>query len=255
MTEPSRTTPEASEAPDRLHGVFSSNKTLKIGTGSTTRRVQQVSYYYVEEHDDGSLQIQPLGENYLPIGEAEPIEREDLLRDFLPEPGLYQKEVLPRLREVQKAVARGDKFRSRGETFTAEFEYAKALKIDEQNVRANFGIGLCYISRGDADKAREVFTRVVGIDAAFGNEHKHLFNEFGISLRKGKLYQEAADYYQRALELSPDDENLYYNQARALAEHGDLKNAALAVAKCVALKPDHEEGLKLMAWLKKKNAS
>ena len=254
MTDTPQPTPDAPEAGDRLHGVFSTNKTLKIGTGSTTRRVQQVSFYFVTEHEDGKIYIQPLGENYLPIGERQEIEREELLRDFLPEPGLYQKEVLPKMREVQKSVARGDKFRSRGETFTAEFEYAKALKIDEQNVRANFGIGLCYMSRGDADKAREVFTRVVGIEAAFDNEHKHLFNEFGISLRKGKLFQEAADYYQRALELSPEDENLHYNMARALAESGDLKNAALATARCVALKPDHEEGLKLMAWLKKKNA-
>ncbi|MEF2145680.1 MAG: tetratricopeptide repeat protein [Desulfovibrionaceae bacterium] len=235
-----------------LCGVFSLQKTMKIGAGTTAKRVKKVFNYLVTELDTEQVTIQPLDDNFAAVGNKEVISREQLLADYLPEPGIWQKEVLPRMREVQKLVARGDKFRKRGETFTAEFEYTKALKIDERNVRANFGIGLVYMERGDEDKAREVFERVVQIDAAFEDEHKHLFNEFGISLRKSGLFDEAVGYYVRALELAADDENLHYNLARAYYEKGNHPEAARELVKCLEMQPGHAEAKGFLASLKKR---
>ena len=240
------------ECPDRIKGVFTATTKRKIGHGATTRRVEQSMHYYAEEMDDGIVELQLLGENWLPTGPRKRISCDELLSGYLPEPSLFQKEVLPRLRELQKAVARGDKYRRRGETFTAEYEYSKALGLDESNVRANFGIGLCYMERGDEGKAREVFQRVVGIDAAFTAEHKHLFNEFGISLRKQGMHKEAAEYYRRALEMTQSDENLHYNLARALYESGAADKALDSLKQCLAMAPDHEEARTFLAFLEKK---
>jgi tetratricopeptide (TPR) repeat protein len=157
--------------------------------------------------------------------------------------------------EVNKFVARGDKFRKRGESFTAEFEYSKALQLDEGNVRANFGIGLCYIDRGEHDKAHEVFERLVRLDAAFEGEHKHLFNEFGIALRKGKMNDEAITYYGRALELAPSDENLLYNIARAAFDKGDTQTAAKSLVACLKLNPTHAEATQFVDYLKRKKSA
>ena len=52
-------------------------------------------------------------------------------------------------------------------------------------------------------------------------EHKHLFNEFGIALRKKGMFGEAIRYYHRAIELTRKDENIYLNLARAHFEKGD----------------------------------
>ncbi len=238
--------------PGRIKGVFSTTRTQKIGTGTTARRVDQAVNYYAEEMDDGVVELQMLSDEWVPVGPRTRVTRDELLADYLPEPGIYQKEVLPRLREVQKAVARGEKFRRRGETFTAEFEFSKALAVDESNVRANFGIGLCYMERGDDNKAREVFNRVVGIDAAFQAEHKHLFNEFGINLRKKGMNKEAAEYYRRALDMTKHDENLHYNLARALYEDGKIDPAMDSLKKCLEMAPDHEEAKTFLAFLNKK---
>lgn len=83
-------------------------------------------------------------------------------------------------------------------------------------MRANFGIGLTYLERGDNAKAQDIFQRLVKLEATFEPQHKHLFNEFGINLRKSKMLQESLDYYKRALELSPNDESLYMNIAYCL---------------------------------------
>jgi tetratricopeptide (TPR) repeat protein len=246
-------------APERLKGVFSQKKMAKIGTGTTARRTEIVSYSYVEEREDGVMLVQALTADDVPFGPKTEITREELLENYLPEP---QKTLAharaaqtPQELEIQKAVARGDKFRKRGESFTAEFEYSKALSMDERNVRANFGIGLCYISRGETDKAKEVFERVVKLDAAFEDEHKHLFNEFGISLRKSGMHGEAMDYYRRALDLSAEDENLHYNMARAAYDKGDPGLSLVYLKSCLGINPGHDEATQFVDFLKRKKAA
>jgi len=234
-----------------IEGVFSIERMAKIGTGTTARRVKQAATYYARQVDDETIELQGLNNKNVPFGVVEQISKEDLLKDYLPMPQLY-KEVIGNLRMVQKSVARGDKFRKRNENFTAEFEYANALNLDEQNVRANFGIGLCLLARDEKEKAQKVFDRIIKIDSAFEDEHKHLFNEYGIALRKKKLVGQAVDYYRRALELSDDDENLWYNLARAQYDRKDWPKCGEAITKCLALNPDHPEGKKVLNYLTKK---
>lgn len=239
------------DADKPIEGVFSQEKTVKIGAGTTARRVKQLSYYYAKQVSDELVEIQPLNADDQPFGPKQNISRERLLNEYLPAPVKY-KAVMGQNRELLKALARGDKYRKRGETFTAEFEYNKALALDEQNVRANFGIGICYMERGEQEKAHEVFERVLGIEAAFSGEHKHLFNEYGIQLRKAGMFDQAVEYYERGLSLTSDDENLYYNLARAELERKNMEGVKKALARCLKLDPNHAEARKVVAFLKKK---
>jgi hypothetical protein len=68
----------------------------------------------------------------------------------------------------------------------------------------------------------------VGLEAAFAPEHKHLFNEFGISLRKSRMVDQSIEYSTRALALTSTDENLHYNVARAYFEKGDTEKVPRA---------------------------
>lgn len=235
----------------RIEGVFSIERTGKIGAGTTARRVKQTALYYCREVDDDVIEIRLLNPHNVPFGDVEQITKDELLAEYLPMPQLY-KEVMGNIRNIQKSIARGEKFRKRGETFTAEFEFNNALNLDEENVRANFGVGLCLLARDENEKAQQVFQRIVKIDSAFNSEHKHLFNEYGIELRKKKLLEEAAEYYARALELTSDDENLWYNLARAWFDNEDYAKAADAVTKCLELNPVHEHGKKMLNYLNKK---
>ena len=231
-----------------VRGVFSTQEVRRVGTGTTTRKTVQKTFWFIEQNGK-EIDCQPLNTNYIPSGPKRKITLDELIAKFSPEPEFYLNSVFPKMQEMQRNVDNGDTHREKGENFAAEFEYSRALKIDEENVRANFGIGLTYLERGDNAKAQDIFQRLVKLEATFEPEHKHLFNEFGINLRKSKMLQESLDYYKRALELSPNDENLYMNIARVLLELKDISQCVDFLLKALELAPRHETSLKFLAWL------
>jgi tetratricopeptide (TPR) repeat protein len=153
------------------------------------------------------------------------------------------------MRELNKTIARGDRYRANGEHFSAEMEYGSALKVDEENVRANFGLGITYLERGEGGKAENIFERLVKLDAAFEEEHKHLFNEFGIKLRKNKMLVQSITYYERAMELSAYDENLFYNLARAYLDDKKIEKSLEFLLKSLNINPTLEPAVKFLQWL------
>jgi tetratricopeptide (TPR) repeat protein len=255
MAEPSVKTPpkeHSRQTKERIKGVFSSQVLIKIGTGTTMRKSIQKSYFFVQELEDGTIEVQPLNLNYVPSGPIQVLSKDEFLEKFSPEPEFYTITVMPKMRELEKTIARGDRHRKRGETFSAEMEYGSAVRVDEENVRANFGLGLTYLERGATDKAQDIFERLVKLEAAYEPEHKHLFNEFGINLRKSKMIDQALDYYARALELSKNDENLYYNIARVYLEKKDIPKTVEMLAKALEINPEMPESIKFMNFLKSK---
>ncbi|MFW5499660.1 MULTISPECIES: tetratricopeptide repeat protein [unclassified Maridesulfovibrio] len=243
---------ESTASMPKIKGTFSTKLIQEIGTGTTKRKVIQSFLYFAEEKDNGEVGLRVLNENDVPSGEEQIISKEELLESFTPEVELYTSTVFPAIQKLKKTLAKADRHRKEGNTFTAEMEYGKALSIDEDNIRANFGIGLCYLDRNEADKATDVFSRLIDLDAAFEQEHKHLFNDFGISLRKNKMFDEAVNFYSRALGLTDDDENLYFNIARCLYEKGDRKGALKNAEKCLGINPKSAPAMKLKRYLKKK---
>ena len=244
----------ATAAPESnlMKAIFSSQSVIKVGTGTTTRKTIQKTFWFVKENNDGSYGVRMLNAAYLPTGPTKIVKKEELLSSYLPEPEMYQKTVFPRMQELNKTVARAERHRQRGELYSAEYEFNNALKVDEQNVRANFGLGLTYLARAEKDKAQDLFTRLVKLDAVFESEHKHLFNEFGISLRKNKMYKQAVEYYERAAALSPNDENLLYNMARAYLEEKNIDKAVECIQQTLEKNPNLEPAQKLLQWLKDK---
>ncbi|TIH16475.1 tetratricopeptide repeat protein [Marinifilum sp. JC120] len=236
----------------KIKGTFSTKLIQEIGTGTTKRKVIQSFLYFAEEKDNGEVGLRVLNENNVPTGEEQIISKEELLESFTPEVELYTTTVFPAIQKLNKSLAKADRQRKEGNTFTAEMEYGKALNIDEDNIRANFGIGLCYLDRNEADKATDIFSRLIDLDAAFESEHKHLFNDFGISLRKNKMFDKAVNFYSRAVGLTDDDENLYFNIARCQYEKGDRKEALENAEKCLEINPKSTPAAKLKNYLKKK---
>jgi tetratricopeptide (TPR) repeat protein len=234
---------------DRIKGVFSTQSVQKVGTGTTVRKTIQKTFWMVDELESGAIQIQPLNVNYVPSGPKRKIAKEDLLEKFSPEPEFYVSNVFPAIKDLEKTVDKGDEHRKKGELFSAEHEFQRALAVDVDNVRANFGLGLTYLERGEAKKADNIFERLVKLEAAFEPEHKHLFNDFGINLRKNKMYDQALIYYQRALELSQADENLHYNIARCYFEQDQTGKAVEHLKKALQMNPELEAAKAFLQWL------
>ncbi len=237
---------------ERLRGVFSLQETRKVGTGTTTRKTVTKTFWYVDQDDaTGELLIQPLNSNFIPTGSNKPIERDELLAKYTPELEFYTSTVYPKIREVNQSIEDGDNHREKGELFSAEFEYDTALAVDEENVRANFGIGITYLEQGEQAKAENILDRLVTLDAPFAVEHKHLFNEFGISLRKNKMLDKALEYYAKAIELGQQDENLFLNVARVHLEKEDFTNCVANVKSALLIDPENIVAGKMLSWLVK----
>ncbi len=244
---------EQDEKREAIQGIFSSHEVRKVGTGTTSRKSIQKAFWFCVELPDGNIEMQPLNTNYIPSGPKRKVEKDQFLKTFSPEPEFYVSTVFPRMRELNKTLARGDRHRKNKEYYSAEMEYGSALKVDEENVRANFGLGITYLERGESARADDIFNRLVKLDAAFDQEHKHLFNEFGINLRKNGMFDQAISYYGRALELSAQDENLYYNMARATLEKNDVPGTVEYLLKSLELNPGLEESARFLLWMLSKN--
>lgn len=234
---------------DRISGVFSSQEVRKVGTGTTQRKTIQKTFWYCEEQPDGSIEVQPLNPNYVPSGPKKNLPREKFLSSYSPEPELYVSNVFPRMRELKKTIARADRHRKNQEYYSAEMEYGNAIKVDEENVRANFGLGITYLERGEFGKADNIFDRLVKLDAAFQEEHKHLFNEFGIKLRKNGMTDQAVAYYTRALTLTATDEHLFHNLARAYMEKNEYDKALDNLLHSLELNINLDASAKFLLWM------
>ncbi|NDY55280.1 tetratricopeptide repeat protein [Desulfovibrio sulfodismutans] len=239
-------------APDAIKGVFSTQTKGIIGFGSTKRKVKQHIYAFVEEEADGSLCVRELNKHFVPVGKSRWITKDVLLKDFLPEPDVYLNKVLPAMRQVEESVEKADDHRANGELISAEFEYKNALRLDEEHIRGTFGLGLTYLARGETDNADIVFRRVVTLDGAFDEEHKHLFNEFGIRLRKNGMHAQALKFYNRAAKLlKREDEHLLYNIARTFFEKGQGRQAKRLLEKALANNPAFEQARDFLAVLER----
>lgn len=240
---------QLAHAPDAIPGglkcAFSEKRSIKIGSGATARKQDINVFWYVEQVAPDRFALWALNRNYVPTGERRVVDKDELLADYHPELQYYNRNVFPAVTEMTGAVKRGDELRLVSRFEEAAEEYGKALSLDEDNVRAVFGLGLTHLQRKDPAKAMHVFQDLIELKAAFHPEHKHLFNEMGIELRKNALSKEAIALYNKALEFTRDDDHLFYNLARAHYERGDWQGTVRYLRACLAVNPTLEEALDL----------
>lgn len=222
----------------RIKCAFSSTKPVKMGLGVNQRTHQSQNYWFVEQVDKNRFEGRTLNDRHVPTGDAEPIELQDLVANYTPELAYLEELVLPAMLELEKTLDRGDEHRERGRLERATEEYERARGIEEKNVKALFGLGLIYLERGELDRARGLLAELIKIKATFEGKNQHLFNEFGIALRKSDMVSEAVEYFRRALDFVEDDEHLYYNLARAHYENGDWEGALDNLVHCHRLNPE-----------------
>ncbi len=232
-----------------LECVCSKRSSVTIGTGTTSKKEDSTLYYYAKQIDDELLALQSLNAHWAPSGPALEVTMQELITQYQPEVDIFLKQVKPVIQKIAKAVAKGDRLRKNGKPYSAAMEYNNALGLDEQNVRALFGLGLTYLQYNQHDKAQTVFEQLIALDGFASAEYKHLFNQFGIELRKQEMSEQACRYYQRALEVCATDENLYFNLARAYVQGGRVGEAEGALEKCLRINPGHEEGVKFRKYI------
>jgi tetratricopeptide (TPR) repeat protein len=207
----------------KITGVFFEESTITLGTGHTQKTQKVKNFCQAEQVNDEKVKLSFLGNEGKPTGIVIEIAYDEFLRRYTLDPSYRVKTKEESERDRHIAVA--EKQRARGEHYSAEMEYTSALKIDPESIRANFGIGTLYMEMGDTSKAKEVFKQLSEIEAIFEEENKHIFNEFGIELRKANMTEEALGNYLKAITISPHDEHLHFNIARIYYDKEEWDNA------------------------------
>jgi tetratricopeptide (TPR) repeat protein len=235
-----------------MEGVYSETKVESIGTMSTARKQTVVDYYQCVQLDEKTMSVQILDMDGHPLPLKQNVPLDEFLKRFTYEPEKFKEQKSPAQLTVDKHIAVAEKHVERKELNSAEFEYFKALKIDQENVRANFGLGTTYLKAGDVDKAADIFGRLSHQDNIMAPENKHFFTDLGRELRGLKLYDQAIDFYEKARQMmGTPDETLLFNIARAAYETGDQAKAGDFLDQALALNPALEPALKLKVALEK----
>lgn len=225
------------DAGGRIRCVFSALDELRVGTGTTTRKHLSRIYWYVEELDEERFSLRRINSHHVPSGDEVVIALKELVANYTPEVEFFEGNTLPALELLEEYLDEGTEQRAKGKLYSAQDSFGRALGLDEGNVRALFNLGLIALALHDLDKARNTMGELLKIRSTFTGKDQHLFNEFGIALRKGGLFDEASAYYAKALEYVEDDEHLYYNLARANYERGHWVECVHAISRSRALNP------------------
>lgn len=198
--------------------AFSSTRAVKMGMGTNSRTHDSRTFWFLEQTGMESFSARLLGDRHLPKGDPRPVSVAELTVEFTPELAYYEEMVLPALQ------AKGGRD---GRTV-----------LDLNVVTGLFGLGLVYASRRENERAAKLFADLAGIKADFQGRDQFLFNDFGIALRKSGLHESAIAFFSRALDFAREDENLFYNLARAHYENDDWTRCMDYLIRSNACNPD-----------------
>ncbi len=247
-------------AVEPVSGVFYERKKLETGT-MATRRIQKKPldlHYFCKSTPEGNevalYLLKPTGEPTSIVMETVSRETFDLRFKDCSTHKCELKPVSEEGRKKEAAEAKvgvGQRHLDHKEYHAAAFEFGQAVKYDDQNLKAHLGKGKAHMSLGEVDKARESFEKISKIDDLYETENKHIFNEYGIELRRGELYDLAIENYKKAISIDAEDEALYFNISRAYMENGRMEEAVGGLEKALSINPDFKEAKMLLDAIKK----
>ncbi|MBQ4133320.1 MAG: tetratricopeptide repeat protein [Desulfovibrionaceae bacterium] len=126
---------------------------------------------------------------------------------------------------------------------------AEEIELAEQDAVASFEDGLKLFNIGNRSEALRDFEWPLHLNVLWQRKHKHLFSDFGITLRKIKEGELALKYHQKALSLSPDEPNIMFNLARTYLVLGNLPAAKSYIEFVLARNPDLKVGRLLKDYI------
>jgi tetratricopeptide (TPR) repeat protein len=227
---------------DRNKKIYLKQESIRLGFGSTSRDTVIENYFQVEEAiEENMVSIRLLNISDQPFGEPTLITREELKQDYTPCPDYFTNKKDPKVQLAEKHVELGEVHYENRQFFSAEREFNNALALNEKDLKANLGKGKSLYARGEKKKAKEIFDELSQMDDLYEKDNKHIFNEFGIELRRRNLHDEAIANYTKAIAIDSEDPVLYYNLGRAYYEKKDREESIEQLTKALTLKDDFKE--------------
>lgn len=123
----------------------------------------------------------------------------------------------------------------------------QALLLEERT-REAFDSLVEKLDRGGGEAEQDVL-RLLDRDDGFTWKHKYMFTEFGMLLRRKRKPELALACHLRALSLSPRDEHILFNVARAEFELGNQDNAEKCLEAALEAAPDFTAAKNFLLFL------
>lgn len=202
------------------------------------------SLYFAWELPDASYAIQEIDKAFLPRGKPKRINAAMLRANFRSEPSILAAPVSVPNIEAIAPVSRKTAVAATELTddALAQLDNARKAKQVENDLRNSFSRALRALNRPrDRKGAIAALRQIAETTKGIAPTHKHMFRDFGVSLRKKSLPELALVCARRVLELAPNDDHAHFNMARILSILGMYDEASAHLK--AAMKLDASESV------------
>ena len=130
--------------------------------------------------------------------------------------------------------------------------YQQFLKRDPNNKEAHNNLGAAYFRMGNYEAAIAEFKSTLKLDPNSKGIKDNLaiaYHKQGSVLLERKAYSQAAEKFEKGLDIAPDDANLHLNLAQVYQRLEKWNNATSHIEKAMVLEPGNTTARKIMANL------
>jgi tetratricopeptide (TPR) repeat protein len=222
--------------------IYLERKILEHGNYTSSSTVSEI-YWRAKLDPDGSIRMIMLDMEGNSTGVTEVVTQRAFNKRFLHQPGYEELLSNPAAAKTASILTTADKHFAKKEYNSAEYEYKKALDVTPESGAALSGLVRIYLAKGDNEQARALFSRLKESCPMGQPEQKHDGNDLAMQLRKAGLIREAVEQYSQILNLTHDDEHLWFNLGRAVDEQGNSELAARLMTKALEVNAEFREAL------------
>lgn len=145
--------------------------------------------------------------------------------------------------DVERKLRMGELCLKLNQTDKARKVLGDAVRLSTRQAKESSAAVASRVADLYADSAPETAAAYLrrALDARkdfWGQEDLAAFNRLGLLLRRAGRWRDAAEEYQKALAIAPNDAGLYYNLGMAWLEGKDTESARAASLKALALNPE-----------------
>ncbi len=135
--------------------------------------------------------------------------------------------------------------KSFNESFVDEKEQISNAQLLEMELREIFSLQIAKFKHDRAKKYEREIEAILKKEDGVVEEHRYMFNSFGIDLRKVRLYNLAKLAFTKAKELKETDPNIWFNLSRIHYELREYRVAMECIDASLKIEPDHEYALRM----------
>lgn len=189
--------------------------------------------FFVWDNGQGSFDVQRVSADFKPVDLIQTLSPRRFKEQYVLEPDI---DILP---DGSAAPIRG----------TLSSPCAKEV---ENTLREHFRKALLRCRRPhDRDAAVKSLQTLAEVEEGIEPQHKHMFADFGISLRKERQYALALAFCKRVLTMAPHDDHAHFNAARILLEMGNLDGAEQHILAAKDMNPANRIYERMLSHLKR----